>query len=334
MKTINAINRLLLLLLVLSFASSCMTRLKVEVSVADRDEVKLQAEKNIKISLPRLFNRFQYQIDNADNLNNDYIDFLKATSVRSLIGENPIDNEIKLANESIKEISRDLDIARKLYEEEEYFSSFEELVGAENALLNFYDGRIFFFKTNAKLINDLTPDLSLKFNQGLYKVFKERKERVSKVSLDTERLRFNLLGDPLTFYVTKKRNKRDDFWKGLYNETKVSTFMGNADVAIILRKNPDSTAQTRSGDYNNNFTIKGVRLDAEDVVQASFRTLSQSINLFAAIQAPGANLNSNNSSSAFPILDTEMNTTLNNLELEKATLETKKMYLDERYFIS
>ncbi len=144
---------------------------------------------------------------------------------------------------------------------------------------------------------------------------------VEKSKNISNKLRFNLLGDPLTSFVTKNNNK--NIWRSKFNQTKVSTFMGDTDIAILLRKNPDEQSN-RSGDYNNNFTIKGVRLDAEDVIEASFKTLSQSINLFASIQMAGTNLTSNETSTEFSQLPVDINNSLQSIDANKNKLAEKR----------
>ena len=84
----------------------------------------------------------------------------------------------------------------------------------------------------------------------------------------------NLLGDPLVSYITK--NKNDHIWKSKYNKTKSWTSFGNSDIAVVLTEDPDS--------YNNNYTIKGVRVDADKLIQSSFDVLAQSINVLASSQ--------------------------------------------------
>ncbi|WP_299554503.1 hypothetical protein [Seonamhaeicola sp.] len=86
--------------------------------------------------------------------------------------------------------------------------------------------------------------------------------------------RFNLLGDPMVSYITKEENL--PLWESTYNRTKSSTFFGNADIAVVLQEDPES--------YNNNYAIKGVRVDADKLIQSSFDVLAQSINVVASSQ--------------------------------------------------
>ncbi len=57
--------------------------------------------------------------------------------------------------------------------------------------------------------------------------------------------------------------------KARYNKTKVKAFMGNADIAIKM-EDP------------GNFVVKGVRLDADEAIKASFKVLNQGIKYLAA----------------------------------------------------
>lgn len=79
----------------------------------------------------------------------------------------------------------------------------------------------------------------------------------------------DILGDPLTSFVVKTGHKKK-YWKGAYNKTITKNGFGNSDVAIAMES-------------LGNFTIKGVRLDAANVVAASFKTLSQSIQFLSAV---------------------------------------------------
>ena len=79
----------------------------------------------------------------------------------------------------------------------------------------------------------------------------------------------DLLNDPLVSFVVQTKNRKK-YWKGIYNKTVTRNGFGNSDVAIAMES-------------LGNFTIKGVRLDAAAVVAASFKTLSQGIQLMSAV---------------------------------------------------
>lgn len=76
----------------------------------------------------------------------------------------------------------------------------------------------------------------------------------------------HLLDDPLAPVVIAAPNT---FWKGVYNETTALGTMGNTDIAIKM-------------EAVGGFTIKGVRVDASKVTEASFDVLKQSIRMVAA----------------------------------------------------
>ena len=348
----------LALLLVLN---SCTARLKVKVHTADRDEVIAQVEKDLKKELPSKFANLNYLYLKGAALNNRYIQFLQNAVENSK-------NDIQKVKNVYNEIHLQISEAEKLFkEEDEYLNAFHEAHKIENELSLFYNDIQEFLEKqddlNEKLIMALRVELmNEKKNFGKNDSKNESAELTAEKKLDSiqsninhidkklressqimketieleanieaskaqsNRLRFNLLGDPLTSFVTKKENKR--IWKSTFNQTKVSTFMGDTDIAVLLRKNADENS-TRSGDYNNNFTIKGVRLDAEDVIEASFKTLSQSINLFASMQMAGTNLVSNDSSTAYAQLPTEVNNTLTNLAEDDKKLAEKEKYLME-----
>lgn len=75
----------------------------------------------------------------------------------------------------------------------------------------------------------------------------------------------HLLDDPLAPSVIAAP---DQFWKGVYNETSAMGTMGNTDIAIKME--------------GNSFTIKGLRVDASKVTEATFDVLKQSVRMVAA----------------------------------------------------
>ncbi len=123
----------------------------------------------------------------------------------------------------------------------------------------------------------------------------------------------NLLGDPLVSYITKKENK--GIWKSQYNKTKSWTALGNSDIAIVLRDDPES--------YNNNYTIKGVRVDADKLIQSSFDFLAQSINVLASTQGISVPADTTNNYFAPNVIPA-----IQNLESEKNKLSNKEQMLE------
>ncbi len=298
--------------------NSCAARLKVKVSAADRDEIVAKVEDGLKKELPTIIENLNYLITKGDAINDEYYKFLK----ENIEG---YEKEISVYEKQYDDIKSTISIASTLYSKNEYLPAFQqskvaeqELITFFNSVNNFLDSDVVESKTainnSKKVKTDINSEVGIIKND------------VIKNESKTNQLRFHLLGDPLTSFVTKNSNK--EIWKSTYNQTKVSTFMGDTDIAVLLRKNPDE-GSNKSGDYNNNFTIKGVRLDAEDVIEASFKTLSQSINLFASIQMAGTNLTSSDQATEYPSLSSELNTSLNNLISNKNKLKKKEKYLKE-----
>lgn len=85
--------------------------------------------------------------------------------------------------------------------------------------------------------------------------------------------RANLLGDEMVAYITSNEHKK--MWKSTYNRTVNNTLFGNADIAVVLNEVPDS--------YNNNYSIKGVRVDAAKLIQATFDVMTQVVNVAASM---------------------------------------------------
>ncbi|OYU80507.1 MAG: hypothetical protein CFE23_08435 [Flavobacterium sp. BFFFF1] len=104
-------------------------------------------------------------------------------------------------------------------------------------------------------------------------VIREITIRLAEVNAVFHNGRANLLGDKMVSYISMKENSH--IWKSTYNRTVSNTFFGNADIAVVLNEMPDS--------YNNNYSIKGVRVDAAKLIQATFDVMVQVVNVAASI---------------------------------------------------
>lgn len=76
----------------------------------------------------------------------------------------------------------------------------------------------------------------------------------------------DLLDDPLAPIIIAAPSQ---YWRGIYNKTDATGTIGNTDIAIKME-----TIGT--------FTIKGIRLDASKVTEATFDVLKQSVRMVAA----------------------------------------------------
>lgn len=310
-----------LLLLFLTVCTSCMTRLKVNVQVADRDKVLEEVDRGLEKQLPRMIKSFDYQWDRGESVS------AEAVKILEKLGNN--EEAVSTLDVRLNEIENNKKIFDSLFKENKFSESYNQLLKVENDFVEYYDEIKKFltgfdekFLKVAKIDKSEIENLNFKISNSTHEL--------KKLKTQSTRLRYNLLGDPLTSFITyDNRPKKEEIWKSLFNETKVSTFFGNADIAILLRKNIDSTSKVRSGDYNNNFTIKGVRLDAEDAIQASFTSLSQSINLFAAMQLPELNLTSANSSTDFPTLPATLRDGLGSNAQNESKIKRKERFLSE-----
>ncbi|WP_411895243.1 hypothetical protein [Winogradskyella sp. A2] len=333
------INNSLILVLTGIIMSSCTARLKVEVSAANRDAVVQKVEDDLKEQIPTVIQNIRYDYEKGKLINQDYFEFLDDYLTDA-------SSEKEAVNDMFNEIEGKIKITENLYAENDNLGALNQATELQNQLLIFYDKVENFLSNNStdkekeiermESINNKDDSQnkeleSLKSSKLKYDIFNEKvtktKESVNSTKQASNRLRFHLLGDPLTSFVTDDTNK-NKIWKSTFNQTKVSTFMGDTDIAVLLRKNPEENS-SKSGDYNNNFTIKGVRLDAEDVIEASFKALSQSINLFASIQLAGTNLTSNNNDTSFAQLPTGVNNALKSLNDNKNKLQEKERYLNE-----
>lgn len=147
---------------------------------------------------------------------------------------------------------------------------------------------------NTKMVNKLYKDAvdiylgmpqkfqTLKSNLSIEEVLKpEQKEAIineiaTKLSVVTAIFhngRANLLGDEIVSYITMKEN--DTIWKSTYNRTASRTYFGNADIAVVLNEMPNN--------YNNNYSIKGVRVDAAKLIQSTLDVMTQVVNVAASM---------------------------------------------------
>ena len=115
-----------------------------------------------------------------------------------------------------------------------------------------------------------------------------------------------LMNDPLLSAMIHAPEK---YWKGLYNKTVARNYFWNSDVAIAMKS---------WGDY----TIKGVRMDAGDIVASSYKAMNFGIKLLAGTfgvapqgMAPQIHQEGENTAQALPLI---------NPEREMASLEKKQ----------
>lgn len=123
-----------------------------------------------------------------------------------------------------------------------------------------------------KLKSNLEDEMILKENQKS-SIILEISRKLSAVNAVFYNGRANLLGDQIVSYITMKEN--DSIWKSTYNRTASRTYFGNADIAIILNEMPNN--------YNNNYSIKGVRVDAAKLIQSTFDVMTQVVNVAASM---------------------------------------------------
>lgn len=125
------------------------------------------------------------------------------------------------------------------------------------------------FETNTKQLiaclnqKPTSPNLDL-----LNKVITSQRKTQTAIEQKVESLTGggHLFDDPLAPIVIAAPDK---FWKGVYNETSALGTMGNTDIAIKM-------------ETVGSFTIKGLRVDASKVTEATFDVLKQSVRMVAA----------------------------------------------------
>lgn len=298
--------KVVLLIFAISLCS-CAT-LKVQVKTADKDSLDVYYD---KIDKNRVL-AYQYQqgisyllsskiISNRSEITSLFSDFLKKdvsdveyiNEMKSSFSEKYI---VVVDGLLIKMNNNSKLIIDKKYNE---------------ALLGYYDMFEDYLKLKKDINNenflsekdktDFAIDANLKLNTANKMFFNGRA---------------NLLGDEMVGYITKKENCH--LWKSTYNRTVSRTYFGNADIAVILNDLPNN--------YNNNYTIKGVRLDGARLIQSSFDVVTQAINVAASMYGIST-ANQGDTNSFYP----ESFTLINELPSKTIELENKNaLFLEVR----
>lgn len=309
--------KIIILLNLLFLSSSCVSKLKVTVKSADREIVIKEAEKYIKEDVERGISTLEnfYSNWNEDDILKSMFDFIERDDDSTLpqstrdIYKNKFKSifDNKLLN--IKTYSEN---AKNSYKQGYNYEALSQINLA---------GKIIFEIQNTLKKYEINPPLNSGNNIIVLK--SEVIEKASNAISTSIRTKFPILGDPMVSFLTKKEN--DSIWKSCYNKTVSNNFFGNADIAFILRGNPPEN-EIKSGDYNNNFTIKGVRLDSNAASNALLTGLTQTLNFIANTQ--GIPLISNfqqNADYPVPI----QNSSVIELSNDKVSLEGKKKKIKE-----
>lgn len=297
------------IVLLIILCSSCVTKLKVTVKSADREVVLKEAEKYIKEDVERgiaTLENFYYNWDD-DFILKEMFNYIEKRDTSIFLPKdryiyiNDFNTKFNSKLDSIKKLATE---AQNLYDTNKNYEALSKV--------NFA-GKIIFE------IQDILKNYEIK-NQKVELEF-ETITQASKAISGTVRTKFPILGDPMVSFLTKNKNKT--IWKSRYNKTVSSNFLGNADIAFILRGNPPEN-EIKSGDYNNNFTIKGVRLDANDASNALLTGLTQTLNFVANTQGLPLNIGQQQDPNYPAPVENALVTSLAN---DKNTLENKKRKL-------
>lgn len=258
------------LLFIVSILTSCCSKLRVVVKVADRDQVAINNKDYGKDQVLASIISLQTYIDSWDKekILKTILEFVAGTGTEN--GEKDNVDDVKdiyrekfseKYDPQIKEITEYLSKAHTLYKNK-----------------NFQEASVYTELAYLQIVNIKNELKTFQVEWGTIDISNQIPD-INK--LQKPRSRFPILGDPIASYIAK--NDNDQIWKSIFNKTVSYSFLGNSDVAYILRSNPPEE-ELKSGDYNNNFTIKGVRMDAADVTNAVFTTLTQTINFVAGTQ--------------------------------------------------
>lgn len=257
--------------------TSCSSALKIRVDVLNREALRKFPEFN-KLEAEQIY--VKIKTANDKKLFDDYRRDLKKL-VRDGIIKLTIDAEIaeadaqtintkidKAIDKTMDKVKTEVDASLKSYETPAPVNGLPDYAAIKGKL----EGSVAPF---LQLKDDIETELDhpiegfeLFFNQ------KKRELSLSDDELLDDLLTSSVVHSPKRFWkrmkvendfsiAYKKNNK-----KSAYSRTLVRTFMGNSDIAITMEN-------------KGHFTVKGVRLDAAKVVEATFKGLTQSIHFLA-----------------------------------------------------
>jgi len=286
-----------ILLIMLFFLIGCSSKMSVQVDIFDPKGLDandtLQASVNREAALHVYLLNGGFYAKTKANLKDqmrDYLEFLAQpkiaivshVDIEKLFGKaaNTIDsavgNAVEKRNRGLEKTrvaaSIEDDKKKKIAFEsalELFSSATQELTDLRSKVKKPYDGLL--KKHLEQLHMQKEPDLEMinkiSFNINDTDAVFEKNVRSLTGGLD-------LFDDPLASYVISAPDK---YWQGIYNKAQASGTIGNTDIAIKME-----TVGT--------FTIKGLRLDASKVTEASFEILKQSVRMVAAaygVPVPG-----------------------------------------------
>lgn len=283
---------------------SCST-IKVKVQVIDRDKIRHspavaaetvtstaeQVEANLNTGLYDILRR---DIKEA---------FGKVIGSMTELEKESVDNLINQVGEAV-----DTMMNQVIHQYEEglkaYYQANAGEKGEEEKLKFHRKAKSYFHLGDAslrKLARELYENFGVEF--GYQEGANEMEKPKQKLQEELELIETRLKDDPLLSVIIHAPEK---YWKGHYNKTIARNFFGHSDVAITMKS---------WGDY----TIKGIRMDATDIANNSFKAMNFGIKLLAGAfglapsgQIPQVFTEAEGTTQALPLI---------NLEQKKAELE-------------
>ncbi|GEM_PF-1493035 len=281
-------------LVVSSLFTSCVSRMVVTVDTFDREALLNSTEYKAG-----LFKTIEGEAQRVSGmLNPEFEKYAIEMSVRAfsqelnkLNGINADQNTLNAIENTVRQkLGVTYEQARDDYKSSfsEYLKYFDKASGFNRSLalrqmeLGDLKKKDFFEQLNASLIGlGLTSIQVDGFKNRVKSIITEKTEAI--VSTYGESIGDDIMASLITKAPEKYWNKykeevditseagdrpKSTSVKARYNKTKVKAFMGNADIAIKM-------------EGPGNFVVKGVRLDADEAIKASFKVLNQGIKYLA-----------------------------------------------------
>ncbi len=309
----SKINKLYILIFLMNL--SCYSKIKITVDTFDRNAF-LKSTDYQEVKIDNISNRLLYKISQIENKE-------KFNETINKIKSNPRVLEISGFSDAVEREIQNIgtDPLRKYIEAVAHINNQASIIIDTNHILSLeLEGDNAYLQGIAELISKFKT-LDIDFSNEEFESISNNiliKEVYDPISINSTSYGGSLYSDKFASLITRAPNR---YWrkyqstidlsssskklsktiKARYNKVTASTFFGNSDIAVKM-------------DQPGSFTVKGVRMDANESIKTSFKVLSQGIKYISfasGIPFPEASANHTSTAILIPSED----------EVELLTLE-------------
>lgn len=283
---------------------SCYSKIKITVDTFDRNAF-LKSSDYQEVKMDNISSRLLYKISQIENKEkfNKTIELIKSNQRVSEISgfSDSVEKEIQaissvplkkyieavasINNQVLEKIDKTSILTLELEGDNAYLQGISKLISGLNNLKVEFSNDEFESISNNIFINNIYDPISINstsFGGSLYSdKFASLITRAPNIYWRKYQTNVDLSGS------TKKLSKTI---KARYNKVTASTLFGNSDIAVKM-------------DQPGSFTVKGVRMDANESIKTSFKVLSQGIkyiSLASGIPIPNASTNETSTTILIP----------------------------------